>query len=130
MLRHDRVIYTPSGRRRVFLDKWPDRVKPGEHPELFRNLTAHWGQSLAADHINSCLSKVEQDLPEGAELLIQAHDELAGQCRPEALEETYKIVTKHMESPLPIEHKGRPLIVPAEFAYGPSWGQCKTELTL
>ena len=127
-LKNNRVVYTPSGRRRVFLDRWPDRVKIGEHPELFRNLTAHWGQSTAADHINSCLSRVERDLPKGSELLLQAHDELAGQCRPEVLRETYEIVTTHMESPLPIDYKGEPLVVPAEFSYGPSWGQCNLEI--
>jgi DNA polymerase-1 len=117
-LKKSRVIVNPYGRRRVFLDR------SGE--KLFKDAVAHIPQSTAADHINLSLIRTERDIESipGALVLLQTHDEIAGECFPDDLAKVQKIVTGHMETPLPIEWKGHVLKVPAEFHSGESWQAC------
>lgn len=118
-LRTVRVVVTPFGRRRVFLGRYND--------QLHKAAIAYLPQSTAADHINLSLVNIERrllDIP-GSDVLLQTHDEIAGQCFPEDLERLKKVVVEEMEMPLPISYKGQPLIVPADFESGPSWKDCK-----
>ncbi len=118
-LRQDRKIITPFGRQRIFLDRWGD--------QLHRAAVAFIPQSTAADHINSALVRIEarlEDIPD-ANVLLQVHDEIAGQCRPEVLPEVEAIVIEEMEKKLPLDWHGEPLVVPAEFKSGQNWKECK-----
>ena len=121
-LKTNRVMRTPYGRQRVFLDRWGD--------QLHRAAVAFVPQSTAADHINAALARIElrlESLPE-ASVLLQVHDSVAGQCKPEDLEHVRSIVCEEMEKPIP---KGfgyyweDELVIPADFASGSNWKSCK-----
>ena len=121
-LKTNRVMRTPYGRQRVFLDRWGD--------QLHRAAVAFVPQSTAADHINAALARIElrlESLPE-ASVLLQVHDSVAGQCKPEDLEHVRSIVCEEMEKPIP---KGfgyyweDELVIPTDFASGPNWKSCK-----
>ena len=118
-LRRERTHYNIFGRRRVFLGR------AGE--DLIRAAVAFFPQSAAADHINRAIVRIESRLKdvEGAEILLQVHDSVAGQCYPESLDSVRKIVIEELEQPLPIEYNNNPLIIPADFASGNSWKECK-----
>jgi DNA polymerase-1 len=121
-LKTNRVMRTPYGRQRVFLDRWGD--------QLHRAAVAFVPQSTAADHINAALARIElrlESIPE-ASVLLQVHDSVAGQCKPKDLEHVRNIVCEEMEKPIP---KGfgyyweDDLVIPADFASGPNWKSCK-----
>jgi len=118
-LRNERTHYNIFGRRRVFLGR------AGE--DLIRAAIAFFPQSAAADHINRAITRIEARLRdvEGAEILLQVHDSVAGQCYPDSLERVKAIVIEELEAPLPIEFDGIKLVVPADFATGKNWKDCK-----
>ena len=118
-LKSERTHYNIFGRRRVFLGR------SGE--DLIRAAVAFFPQSAAADHINRAIIRIEARLRavEGAEILLQVHDSVAGQCYPDSLERVKEIVIEELEEPLPIEFNGVKLIVPADFATGKNWKDCK-----
>jgi DNA polymerase I-like protein with 3'-5' exonuclease and polymerase domains len=114
-----RSFLSVYGQRRLFLSKAGD--------VLTRAAIAHTPQHMAAAHILTALAKVERDtahIPQTS-VLIQVHDSIGGQSRPEDLDEVRTIVINAMEQPLPISWRGHQLIVPAEFASGANWAQCK-----
>ena len=118
-LRNERTHYNIFGRRRVFLGR------AGE--DLIRAAVAFFPQSAAADHINRAITRIEARLRdvEGAEILLQVHDSVAGQCYPDSLERVKAIVIEELEAPLPVEFDGIELVVPADFATGKNWKDCK-----
>ena len=118
-LRNERTHYNIFGRRRVFLGR------AGE--DLIRAAVAFFPQSAAADHINRAITRIEARLRdvEGAEILLQVHDSVAGQCYPDSLERVKAIVIEELEEPLPIEFDSIKLVVPADFATGKNWKDCK-----
>ena len=118
-LHRSRVLRTPFGRRRQFLQRLGDTT--------YRAAIAFLPQSTAADHVNRALSRVEARLEAipNARVLLQVHDSIGGQCRPEDLERVKEIVVSELMTPLPLEFRGTPLIIPAEFNSGPNWGKCK-----
>tara|TARA_R100001244_G_scaffold11141_2_gene13234 strand:- start:1795 stop:4056 length:2262 start_codon:yes stop_codon:yes gene_type:complete len=115
-LKKSRVIVNAYGRRRVFLDR-PNSDK------MHKDAVAHLPQSTAADHINLSLVNVESRLVslDGAVVLLQTHDEIAGECYPGDLDKVKEIVVEEMTKPLPLFWNGIQLIVPAEFGSGPNW---------
>lgn len=118
-VRVKRILVSPFGRYRHFLDRLSDSNR--------NKIVAHLPQGMAADHINKALVRTERDLTRipRADVLIQVHDEIVGQCRKEDIDEVRKIVVGAIEAPMPIELGGKPLICPADFAYGHNWKECK-----
>ena len=118
-LRSNRTHYNIFVRRRVFIGR------AGE--DLIRAAVAFFPQSAAADHINKAMVRIESRLEtiEGAEILLQVHDSVAGQCFPADLDKVKAIIIEELEAPLPIEFDKTPLIVPADFASGKTWKDCK-----
>ena len=121
-LKSDRIMRTPYGRQRIFLDRWGD--------QLHRAAVAFVPQSTAADHINASLARIEarlESIPE-ASVLLQVHDSVAGQCRVGDLDQVKAIVCEEMEKPIPTGfgyYWEDELIIPADFASGPNWKACK-----
>ena len=115
-LKKSRVIVNPYGRRRVFLDR-PNSDK------MHKDAVAHLPQSTAADFINLSLVNIERRLEsiDGSVVLLQTHDEVAGECYPGDLEDVRKIVQEEMNESLPLEWNGHTLVVPSEFGSGPNW---------
>jgi len=58
---------------------------------------------------------------DGSVVLLQTHDEVAGECYPGDLEDVRKIVQEEMNESLPLEWNGHTLVVPSEFGSGPNW---------
>lgn len=118
-LHRSRVLRTPFGRRRQFLQRLGDTT--------YRAAIAFLPQSTAADHVNRALSRVERRLEAipGASVLLQVHDSIGGQCRPGDRDRVKEIVIEELMTPLPLEFRGIPLVIPAEFNSGPNWGKCK-----
>ena len=121
-LKADRKMRTPYGRQRIFLDRWGD--------QLHRAAVAFVPQSTAADHINAALARIESrfsSIP-GADVLLQVHDSVAGQCYEKDLDTIRAIVCEEMEKPIPKGfgyHWEDELIIPADFASGHNWKSCK-----
>ena len=116
-LKKDRTVYSPFGHRRVFLDRWSD--------DLLRDAIAHMPQHCAAAHLLSALCRIESRLKKEcpkANLLIQVHDSIGGQCPYEDLPAVKQIVIDELEKPFPIKQFGHTLSVPADFSAGRNWG--------
>jgi DNA polymerase I-like protein with 3'-5' exonuclease and polymerase domains len=67
-----------------------------------------------------------QDIHESTDLfipLLNVHDEVVGQCRPEDLESSMKVVRSCMERPLKIHD--RELTIPCSFKFGENWGNLR-----
>ena len=121
-LKADRKMRTPYGRQRIFLDRWGD--------QLHRAAVAFVPQSTAADHINAALARIESRFSfiPGADVLLQVHDSVAGQCYEKDLDTIRAIVCEEMEKPIPKGfgyHWEDELIIPADFASGHNWKSCK-----
>ena len=123
-LAHTPIVYTPYGRRRVFIPRSRD---PKTNAEQQRAAIAFVPQSTAADHINSALVAIEKRLINitDADVLLQVHDSIGGQCAPEDCDIIKSIVCEEMEQPLPLHWQGHKLEVPAEFKNGINWKECK-----
>ena len=57
--------------------------------------------------------------------MLQVHDSIGGQCRPEDLKAVEAIVVEEMKKDLPLEWNNNTLKVPAEFKSGATWKDCK-----
>ncbi len=113
------ILTNCFGYRRKFHDPEPDnQLKDG---------LSFYPQSSIACLMNRALPLVHAWLEQAdqvdAQLLLQIHDELLFQCRPECVTDLVRVVTPKMEHPFPIH--GRTLAVPVEWKQGPSWGFMK-----
>tara|TARA_Y100000034_G_scaffold134442_1_gene202896 strand:- start:539 stop:1834 length:1296 start_codon:yes stop_codon:yes gene_type:complete len=125
-VKKDRRMVTPFGRQRIFLGRATKAKDGTDKGNLFESAVAFMPQSIAADHINSALVRIERRLDEiqDADILLQVHDSIGGQCKPEDVELVKGIVVEEMEKPLPLEWQGHVLRVPAEFESGANWKEC------
>jgi len=124
-LEASREVHTVYGMRRIFFGQ----AKGGSiaDSDLHRAAIAFEPQHMAAVHLNTALTRVEARITpiREAALLLQVHDEMAGQCRPEDLATVRAIVIEEMERPLPLTWKQHPLLVPADFSTGTNWQEAK-----
>jgi len=105
------VLRNCFGFRRVFRDPNPDyRLKDG---------LAFYPQSSIAWLINAVIADLEHRSFPG-EVLLQIHDELLFQTRPDDVPELIYTLTPLYERPFTVQ--GRELYVPVEWKSGPDWG--------
>ena len=129
-LKTHRIWFSPYGRRRKFTGRTGH--------DLEKEFYANAPQGMVGDHINSCIAPIEAGLhrlyddiakmgytvEEDRRLgmpLLQVHDSIVGQCRPEWLGNVKEVVERVMQKPLPLEHDGVPLVIPCDFKSGPTW---------
>lgn len=110
-LRTSRTLTNPFGRRRTFLNRWGG--------DLFREAYAFIPQSTVGDVINRGAVRLRQCLPEGAEILLQVHDELVIQCYPQDMDEVIMLFKREVEQPILI--KGDHLTIPLDIGVGRNW---------
>src|SRR3972149_4334305 len=110
-LRQNRTLITPFGRKRGFFDRYSDT--------LLREAYAYVPQSFVADYINLALPGLEAELPEGANILVQIHDEVGLQCFPKDLGLIIKLLKKHIERPVFVYTDY--LTIPLDISSGPNW---------
>jgi len=114
-LNRSRTLTTPLGRRRTFFGLWGD--------QLFRQAYSYIPQATISDILNMSLIKLVGKYPE-VEVMLQIHDAYIIQCFPnevdvwvERMQETFNI---------PVQIKGRTVIIPVEFKVGENWNDmCK-----
>jgi len=121
-LKTNRTLVTPFGRPRTFLAI--SRASDSLPSPLHREAVAHLPQSTAGDHMHRALvttAAAFRTLNVRAECLLYTHDEIAGQCLPEELNNVRNIVTEAIGLPMPLKYGSNALICPADFGSGGSW---------
>ena len=112
------VLYNCFGYKRTFHEPDPDeRLKQGL--SFLPQSTVAWLMNLAVPPVYTHL----QGLQRVTSLLLQIHDELLFQCKPEAIPDLTRFVTPYLTRPFKI--KGRELHIPVEWKRGNSWGTMK-----
>ena len=115
-VRATRTLTSPSpfNRKRVFRGRLSDN--------LFRSALAFRPQSVVGEILEVAIQKIHSTSRIFTPLL-NVHDEVVGQCRPEDLTSSMTEVKSALEIPLQIN--GRELIIPCEFKSGSDWGNLK-----
>jgi len=114
-VRATRTLISAIGRKREFMGRFG--------PALYNAAYAFKPQNTIGEMTEMTIQRVWQEIPE-VEILLNSHDEVVGQCRPEDLEECRKRITEVSHFPLMI--KGKELDIPVDFKWSPdSWGQLK-----
>lgn len=111
-----RVLTTPFGRKRLFMDRW------GE--DLIREAIAYVPQSTVGDLLNLGIIRCWNKMPQGWELLANNHDAILAQV-PEETDDMHIVKFFRHYFEIPIEIKGRTLIIPMDIKKGKSWGEMK-----
>jgi len=115
VMRSDRTLTTPYGRRRTFYGRG------GE--DLLRKMIAFLPQSTCVDHLNTGMIRIERRLPKGAELLLQIHDAFLIEFEDSLQEEIVKICKDEFSQPIAIN--GDSLVIPLDLKVGKKWGEMK-----
>jgi len=112
------VLYNCFGYKRTFHEPDPDeRLKQGL--SFLPQSTVAWLMNLALPQVHDLL----QDYQQAASLLLQIHDELLFQCKPEAIPDLTRFVTPYLTRLFKIN--GHELHIPVEWKRGHSWGTMK-----
>lgn len=115
-VRATRTLTSAIGRRREFLGRMNDNLYRAAYAFSPQNTVGE----LTEITIQRCWDHIPDFLP-----LLNVHDEVVGQCLPDALP---TVIPRIKEvSSYPLEIKGRILDIPVDFKTGPNWGQL-TEL--
>jgi len=116
-------LVNPFGRKRYFFGR---RDTEQARAALVREAIAFGPQSANADCLNRALRTLyEEHDPHDLRILLQVHDEIVGDCRPQDVLKVAQIVTSVMERPVHLPD-GRVLTIPAEFAISSrSWADAK-----
>lgn len=117
-LRETKTLTTPLGRRRTFFGMFGD--------DMFRKAYAFVPQSTVADWLNLNLVACHYALDGVADILLQVHDSMLIQCKPEYVEKTIDIVKSFLERPFKIN--GANCRIPAEAKVGLNWGEMRKEI--
>ena len=123
---NNRVLVSPHGRRRQFLNRWGD--------EIFKEAYASIPQSTVSDHLKFSAQVIESRAP-WIQMLSESHDSFLAQI-PLACGEMYpfkyvdeakKITEEELEKPIDFSKCSLPrgeLIIPCEIKIGKeNWGQ-------
>ena len=113
-----RVLRTPLGRIRVFLDRL--------NAQTFRSAYAFLPQSMVGDQINQAFYLLDEGLPMGSEPLLQVHDEVVVQTDPPpspTFWASVDLIREYLELPIQVPGVAEPLVIPADITWGPSWGE-------
>ena len=112
-------ITTPTGRRRIFLDR--------KGPKLNNQILSFSPQSTIADVLNlSGIVKLPFLIRKekiDAQVLLQIHDEVVIQNLFSERNRLYSVIAEAFNTPLKIE--GRVCIIPYEIQHGKSWKELK-----
>lgn len=117
-LQTNRTLITPLGRKRVFYGRMG--------PDLFRAGYAFVPQSTVGELVCMAIRDIYQKLEveQGvAQILLNVHDEVVVQCKPEDVMRVAKGIKSCMEREIIVN--GRPLLIPCDFKQGLNWGEMK-----
>lgn len=113
-VKQSRTLVTPLGRRREFRGRLND--------QLYRSAIAFRPQSTVGELLQIAIKNIAVKSTY-YEHLLNVHDEVVGQGKPEHRKEILKTLKEEME----ITHEvgGRDLTIPCSFKVGPNWGDLK-----
>lgn len=111
----NRIVQNYFGRKRRFLGR--------NNTATVREMVCYVPQSTVADYINIGLVEVDSSLPEGAELLLQVHDEIIVECYPKQVEDVIKLMKDCVEKEIIIG--GDILTIPLDIKTGLNWHDLK-----
>lgn len=114
LVRTTRTLTNPFGDKREFRGRLNDN--------LFRSAYAWIPQSTVGRILEFAIQRIHEEM-EYYTPLLNVHDEVVGECRREDVERGKKDLRKRLEIPLQI--KGRELIIPCSFKVGENWGDLK-----
>jgi len=102
-VREDRELYTPLGRRMIFLEQITE--------DSFDSVIAFVPQSTIGDKVSQVIYQSEDDerWPKDARIWMNIHDALIALHRPEDKEVVQQVMKEHAESPIII--KGEPVTI-------------------
>jgi uracil-DNA glycosylase family 4 len=107
-----RVLTTPLGWKRQFFGRW-DNVN-------FLNEAIAFVPQCTVGVIGE-MGMLRADKVDGAEILLNEHDAIVGQCGEEDVSRVVPKVIEAMQ--IPIEIHGKPFTIPAEAKVGKNWGE-------
>ena len=109
-LKRSRTMTTPFGRKRTFFSRWG--------LEVLKEGLAYVPQSTVADILNQGLLAVHAA---GIDVLLQVHDSILVQAAEEDIVYTIDLMKDLMT--IPVEIKGRIMVIPVDFKIGSNWGK-------
>src|SRR5208282_2214554 len=90
---NDCVLYSPHGRRRVFLNRWGD--------ELFKEAYAQIPQATVSDANKFALTRIRKLLPKVEfEICAESHDSGLALVREDCVKDFVPIIRKETEEPI------------------------------
>ena len=111
-LHETRTIYNLLGRKHVFFDHWGD--------DLFRKGYSFNPQSTVADCTNTAMIRMFKRYPQYA-IMLQVHDSLIVQCRPDEVDRAKKALEECFD--IPLKASGRVFRIPVDFKTSDkNWG--------
>jgi DNA polymerase-1 len=115
-LEKTRTLVTPFNRRRTFLGRMSE--------DLFRKGYAFLPQSTCVDYINRGLVRLDLQLKDKAQALLQVHDAIILGVKQESEGEVLDLIVKELAVPVLI--RGEKLVIPVEIKRSEkSWGEMK-----
>ena len=109
---NDRILVSPFGRRRQFLNKWGD--------ELFKEAYPQIPQSTVSDQTKFAAQRIEKRAP-WFQILQESHDSILGQCPIFKVDSTIPIIKEEFEQPIDFKNCSLPrgiLVIPCDIAIG------------
>jgi len=115
-VRTKRMLSHCLGRKRLFFGRVDN--------ETLREAVSWEPQSIVGDVTNTILRKLDVSgtLPVGADVILQVHDEVVVEYKPELRDAVASAIQKASLIPLWI-NEDCPLIIPIELSYGSNWGK-------
>lgn len=115
-VRKTRMIIDPFGCRRLFMDRIND--------DTFREAFSQSAQGIVAGITNRAAPLIRETFNRDECLIInQVHDEFNFYCLKEKFEYYTKLIQSFLQYPIYFVGIEKPLIIPVEVSYGPSWGE-------
>jgi DNA polymerase I-like protein with 3'-5' exonuclease and polymerase domains len=100
------------GRKHRFLDIWGDK--------LFRSAYSYLPQSTIGDFLNESMRIFYDKYGDDIDIIMQLHDAIYVQCKPDAVSETMEKLTECMVRPIIIGFEE--FIIGVDFKVGKRWG--------
>jgi uracil-DNA glycosylase family 4 len=123
LLKKDRTLWSLTGRRRTFYDRfyvWNPTWKIWQiNKDLLREAYAWIPQTTVPDVTNQALSKVYYNYKKYVNILLQIHDALLFEYKPEHRRIAHEIVHEAMS--IPLYYQGRTMTMGIEHKYGDNW---------
>jgi len=107
-----RTLISSFGRKREFMGRFGN--------DLFRAAYAFSPQNTVGELLQVAIQAIWSEVS-CVEILLNVHDEVIVQLNPKDRKKAIAEIKKRME--IPLEIKGRELIIPCDFKVGKNWGE-------